>query len=194
MGGFQRADRIKAVLGLVGGSEGRKHKESDGPAPIFAIGLGCFDTQTGLPSKHTKLEKLFIRKVHTRADLCRLLDLCDFIPAERLLNYSLRHGAPCPYQFRLELPSISVLIPTCSTFFLWHLSNLLACSIFLFSSRSKPIAFTPAAVTTCTIAFFRRINLFTSISEFLVLAPQGIWSAQGLLSLQRHLPTRTLFL
>lgn len=67
---------IKAVLGLVGGSEGRKHQESDGPAPIFAIGLGSFDTQTGLPSKHTKLEKIFIRKVHARTGLCRLLDVC----------------------------------------------------------------------------------------------------------------------
>ncbi|KAF9563529.1 hypothetical protein EC968_004829 [Mortierella alpina] len=28
---------IKAVLGLVGGSEGRKHKESGGPAPVFAL-------------------------------------------------------------------------------------------------------------------------------------------------------------
>jgi hypothetical protein len=54
---------IKAVFGLVGGSEGRKHRSEDGPAPVFAIGLGSFDTQTGLSSKHPKLEKLFIRKV-----------------------------------------------------------------------------------------------------------------------------------
>ncbi|KAF9949975.1 hypothetical protein BGZ72_008275 [Mortierella alpina] len=53
---------IKAVLGLVGGSEGRKHRERDGPAPVFAVGLGSFDTQTGLPSKHSKMEKLFICK------------------------------------------------------------------------------------------------------------------------------------
>ncbi|OAQ25218.1 hypothetical protein K457DRAFT_1867105 [Linnemannia elongata AG-77] len=61
---------IKAVLGLVGGSEGRKHKENEGPAPVFALGLGSFDTQTGLPSKHPKLEKLFIRKLKsgTRRD------------------------------------------------------------------------------------------------------------------------------
>ena len=54
---------IKAVLGLVGGSEGRKHKDTEGPAPVFAVGLGSFDSQTGLSSKHPKMEKLFIRKV-----------------------------------------------------------------------------------------------------------------------------------
>ncbi|KAK3840737.1 MAG: hypothetical protein J3R72DRAFT_422603 [Linnemannia gamsii] len=52
---------IKAVMGLVGASEGRKHI-GDGPPPIFAIGLGSFDTRTGLSTKHSKLEKLFIKK------------------------------------------------------------------------------------------------------------------------------------
>lgn len=108
--------------------------------------------------------------------------------AEKLLNYSLRHGAPCPYQFRLELPSTSVLIPTSSTFFFWHLSNLLACNIFLFSSRSKPIAFTPAAATTCCIAFFHRINSFTSISEFLVLVPSRHLECPGPLPLPAASP------
>jgi len=63
---------IKAVLGLIGGSEGRKHKENDGPAPVFAVGLGSFDSQTGLSSKHPKMEKLFIRKVRTHTGLCML--------------------------------------------------------------------------------------------------------------------------
>ncbi|KAF9304258.1 hypothetical protein BGZ91_008957 [Linnemannia elongata] len=42
---------VKTVLGLVGGSEGRKYKENEGPALVFALGLSSFDTQTGLPSK-----------------------------------------------------------------------------------------------------------------------------------------------
>ncbi|KAK3844345.1 MAG: hypothetical protein J3R72DRAFT_522052 [Linnemannia gamsii] len=65
LGGFQSACcdcAIGAVLGLVGGSEDRKHKENEGPAPVFGLGPGSFDTQTGLPSKHPALEKLFIRK------------------------------------------------------------------------------------------------------------------------------------
>jgi hypothetical protein len=53
---------IKAILALGGVSEGKKF-EGDGPAPIFAIGLGSFDTQTGLSSKHPQLEKRFIIKV-----------------------------------------------------------------------------------------------------------------------------------
>ncbi|KAG0059174.1 hypothetical protein BGZ89_000640 [Linnemannia elongata] len=52
---------VKTVLGLVGGSEGRQYKENEGPAPVFALGLSSFDTQTGLPSKYPKLEELFIR-------------------------------------------------------------------------------------------------------------------------------------
>jgi hypothetical protein len=53
---------IKAILRLVGGSEGRSYQGA-GPPPIFAIGLGDFNTKTGLPSKHSKMEKIFIRKV-----------------------------------------------------------------------------------------------------------------------------------
>ncbi|KAF9944167.1 hypothetical protein BGZ72_002708, partial [Mortierella alpina] len=53
---------IKVVLGLVGGSEGRKHKENEGPAPVFVVVLGSFDSQTGLSSKRPKMEKLFVRK------------------------------------------------------------------------------------------------------------------------------------
>ncbi|KAF9122553.1 hypothetical protein BGW39_009661, partial [Mortierella sp. 14UC] len=53
---------IKSVLRLAGGSEGRKIGTAKGPPPILAIGLGAFNTRTGLSSKHSRLEKAFIQK------------------------------------------------------------------------------------------------------------------------------------
>ncbi|KAF9121412.1 hypothetical protein BGW39_010560 [Mortierella sp. 14UC] len=52
---------IKTMFNLAGLSEGRKH-DTQSPAPIFAIGLGSFNTRTELSSKHTKIEKQFIQK------------------------------------------------------------------------------------------------------------------------------------
>ncbi|KAG0289603.1 hypothetical protein BGZ97_006426, partial [Linnemannia gamsii] len=66
---------IKAILAFGGVSEGKKF-EGDGPAPIFAIGLGSFDTQTGLSSKHPQLEKRFIIKA--RAQSCTVVGVHEF--------------------------------------------------------------------------------------------------------------------
>ena len=93
--------------------------------------------------------------------------------ASTLLNYSSHQGTPCPIQFKLQLPSASVSIPQRSTFLLWHLSSILSCNIFLFSSRSKPIHFIPATSATSSIAFFHRICSYTSVSEYLVLVPSA---------------------
>lgn len=67
---------IKAILNLGGASEGRRKIPSD-QAVVFAIGLGSFNTQTGLPSKHSALEKKFVvrvsRQKHMHKDLCHHL-------------------------------------------------------------------------------------------------------------------------
>ena len=59
---------IKAILGLVHGSEGHRRptQNPDGTRTrnsVFAIGLGSFNTRTGLPSKHTEFEKRFVKRV-----------------------------------------------------------------------------------------------------------------------------------
>ncbi|KAF9349228.1 hypothetical protein BGX34_001916 [Mortierella sp. NVP85] len=58
---------IKAILGLVNGSEGHRRPthNPDGTRTrnaVFAIGLGSFNTRTGLPSKHAELEKRFVKR------------------------------------------------------------------------------------------------------------------------------------
>ncbi|KAG0196104.1 hypothetical protein BGX28_000134 [Mortierella sp. GBA30] len=56
---------IKAIMRLAGKktvNEGRRKVANDGNV-VFAIGLGSFNTQTGLPSKHGELEKRFITRV-----------------------------------------------------------------------------------------------------------------------------------
>jgi len=52
---------IKTALAMIGLSEDRKYQ---GPhPPVIGIGLGSFNTKTGLSSKHTVCEKMLIKKV-----------------------------------------------------------------------------------------------------------------------------------
>ncbi|KAG0342103.1 hypothetical protein BG004_005750 [Podila humilis] len=51
---------IKRLFHLAGGSEGKKRTEDQ--KAVFCIGLGSFNTRTGLPSKHSAFEQLFVRK------------------------------------------------------------------------------------------------------------------------------------
>ncbi len=52
---------IKAIMGLGGASDYQKRDEGE-PNVLFAVGLGSFNSQTGLPSKHGVLiRKLVIR-------------------------------------------------------------------------------------------------------------------------------------
>ncbi|KAF9938835.1 hypothetical protein BGZ67_010310 [Mortierella alpina] len=56
---------IKAIMGLAGQqsvNEGQR-RPANGADVVFAIGLGSFNTQTGLPSKHGELERRFIIRV-----------------------------------------------------------------------------------------------------------------------------------
>ncbi|KAF9949650.1 hypothetical protein BGZ72_008598 [Mortierella alpina] len=58
---------IKAILRLVdrpGVHEARRREDWE-PQVVFAVGLGSFDTQTGLPSKHSQFEKRFILRVQS---------------------------------------------------------------------------------------------------------------------------------
>ncbi|KAG0282106.1 hypothetical protein BGZ98_006913, partial [Dissophora globulifera] len=50
---------IKAMLRLAGGNESTKVVN---PNVIFCIGLGSFNTRTGLPTKHGELERRFVGK------------------------------------------------------------------------------------------------------------------------------------
>ena len=52
---------IKAILGLAGGSEGRKREVGERPV-VICIGLASFNSQTGLPSKHSRLERQLVQK------------------------------------------------------------------------------------------------------------------------------------
>ncbi|KAF9975593.1 hypothetical protein BGZ75_000457, partial [Mortierella antarctica] len=56
---------IKVIMGLAGQqsvNEGQR-RPANGADVVFAIGLGSFNTQTGLPSKHGELERRFIIRV-----------------------------------------------------------------------------------------------------------------------------------
>ncbi|KAF8911813.1 hypothetical protein BGZ58_005830, partial [Dissophora ornata] len=53
---------VKAILGMAGADETRKKATDDGRPVVFAVGLGAFNTRTGLPSKHTSFLKRFIVK------------------------------------------------------------------------------------------------------------------------------------
>jgi len=56
---------IKGIMNLADQksvNEGQR-KAANGANVVFAIGLGSFNTQTGLPSKHGELERRFIIKV-----------------------------------------------------------------------------------------------------------------------------------
>ncbi|KAF9217482.1 hypothetical protein BGZ59_003810 [Podila verticillata] len=55
---------IKAILRLAGGSEGRKHRTDDRPV-VMCLGLGSFNSQSGLPSKHSVLERRLVIKART---------------------------------------------------------------------------------------------------------------------------------
>ncbi|KAF9271428.1 hypothetical protein BGZ68_003654 [Mortierella alpina] len=58
---------IKAIMRLAGHpsvNEGQR-KAANGANVVFAIGLGSFNTQTGLPSKHSELERRFIIRVQS---------------------------------------------------------------------------------------------------------------------------------
>ncbi|KAF8936078.1 hypothetical protein BGZ58_004639, partial [Dissophora ornata] len=53
---------VAALLGLAKDSVSQSQGSQTGPQVVFAIGLGSFDSQTGLPSKHGVLEKMFVSK------------------------------------------------------------------------------------------------------------------------------------
>jgi len=54
---------VKALLGMAGANETMEKAADDGSPVVFAVGLGAFNTRTGLPSKHTSFLKRFIIKV-----------------------------------------------------------------------------------------------------------------------------------
>ncbi|KAF9950747.1 hypothetical protein BGZ72_007645, partial [Mortierella alpina] len=53
---------IKAIMGLAGASEGSA-KDDTKPSIVFAVGLGSFDSRTGLPSKHSALIRRLVIRV-----------------------------------------------------------------------------------------------------------------------------------
>ncbi|KAF9572635.1 hypothetical protein EC968_009627 [Mortierella alpina] len=52
---------VKAILRLAGGSEGRKREEGERKV-VICIGLASFNSQTGLASKHSRLERQLVLK------------------------------------------------------------------------------------------------------------------------------------
>ncbi|KAI1314465.1 hypothetical protein EDD11_002128 [Mortierella claussenii] len=51
---------IDSIFQLAGGSNGNSRNHEMTRRVVFAIGLGSFNTRTGLPSKHSEFEKRFI--------------------------------------------------------------------------------------------------------------------------------------
>lgn len=72
---------IKAFLRLAGGSEGRKRTAHDRPV-VMCLGLGSFDSQSGLPSKHSVLERKLVIKVWTHSDI-----FCYFVFVVLILHF-----------------------------------------------------------------------------------------------------------
>ncbi|KAG9319785.1 hypothetical protein KVV02_005066 [Mortierella alpina] len=84
-----------------------------------------------------------------------------------LVNHSSINIRLCPHNFKL-IGGRRYRIPERSRFFFLWLSFVFRCNI-IFSSRAKPILFSPKENATRTLAFFHGISSFTSISHFLIL-------------------------
>lgn len=91
--------------------------------------------------------------------------------ASTLLNFSIHHGTPSPYEFSLQLAQHSINIPLRSNLLLLHLSSILRVNIFIFSSRAKPRIY--RAESLSSIAFFHRVDSFHGTSEYCVLVPSS---------------------
>ena len=93
-------------------------------------------------------------------------ELSHFIAS--LLNFSI-NNRPCLHSFQLQIGGRPYSIPERSKFFFLRLSVVLRSNIFIFSSRAKPLLFSPKNATR-TLALFHGINSYSSISHFIVLA------------------------
>ncbi|KAG9326808.1 hypothetical protein KVV02_005470 [Mortierella alpina] len=91
-------------------------------------------------------------------------------PAAYIVNTLLTPLAPSlrlKYDDKLDIP-----IPYRSLLYLQHLSYMLPCNIFQFSSRSTPIAYTQESATI-TLALFHDVESFTNKSRYLPLTAAG---------------------
>lgn len=88
---------------------------------------------------------------------------------EHLLNFGLREQAPCKHSFKLVLQnSLSIQIPARSHLLLQHISSYLHITIFLFSSRGKPLKFTQDGAIG-SIGLYYQVDSYLGIGEFFVL-------------------------
>ncbi len=55
---------IKGILRMAGQNESNKY-DSDGQPVVLCVGLATFNSQTGMPSKHSVLEARLVKKVRT---------------------------------------------------------------------------------------------------------------------------------
>ena len=89
-----------------------------------------------------------------------------------LLNFAYINNTPRRHNFHIHLASQKrIKIPERSLFLLWHLSTILHCSIYIFSSRANPVVFTSPEANSGTVALFHHISSYTGNSEYLVLVP-----------------------
>jgi hypothetical protein len=94
--------------------------------------------------------------------------------ADTLLNFALINKEPCNHRFCLKVSSDKALqLPARSHLLLLFLAEKLEVSIYLFSSRSKSLLFTPCDATKSkqSIGLFYNVDSYHGIGEFLVLAP-----------------------
>ncbi|CAO3572405.1 unnamed protein product [Mortierella alpina] len=96
---------------------------------------------------------------------------------DNLLNHGLQNSSghepssPCPFTLRWgEHDAQKIDIPRRSLLCLHHIAHTIPCSIFLFSSKSHPVACLPPKASR-SIAILHLTSSFTGISEYLALKP-----------------------
>ncbi|KAF9572840.1 hypothetical protein EC968_009405 [Mortierella alpina] len=99
---------------------------------------------------------------------CSSSGIAQYI-ARTILNWSINHEKPSPFDFRLELgPEQSIAIPSRSRLMIWHLVRSLKITIVLLSTRRKSHVFAVER-PHATIGFLHRVDSYHGTSEFLVL-------------------------
>ncbi|KAF9357324.1 hypothetical protein BGX34_009440 [Mortierella sp. NVP85] len=93
-------------------------------------------------------------------------DFAHFL-LENLLNFGLREQAPCGHSFKLILHN-GISIPARSHLLLQHISEHLHITIFLFSSRGKPLKFAQDSAIGF-IGLYYHVDSYLGIGEFFIL-------------------------
>lgn len=161
------------IIDKQGWRAGAPDRPPEDPALFITLtGIQTHPLATGHDNISTAIHNLLTLGLVIQTMPSPTTELAHHIAAT-LLNFSVRHGVPSPYQFMLQISGISSIpIPPRSHLCLLYLSHLLRINIFVFSSRAKPKSFLYPE-SDSSIAFFHRIDRCFGTSEYIVVAPSS---------------------